>query len=106
MHLIKRSLFQNITKYFFFLPICIAAIFTSCKKLVQIPPPVSSITTSQVFADSADATAAISGIYSSLINTEGTISVGSGSISIDCGTSADELVPFVQGSGDPTDTYR
>lgn len=77
---------------------------TSCKKLVQINPPVSTITTSQVFLDSADATSAIAGIYSNFVYSGGTgIAFGNGSLSIFTGASADELLPF-NSSGDQIST--
>jgi hypothetical protein len=72
----------------------LVACFFSCKKEIQIGPPVRTITTSQVFADSADAVAAISGIYSSMINTGGSLGFGDGEITAYCGGSADELVQF------------
>ena len=68
--------------------------FTSCKKLVQIPPPPSTITTSQVFADSADANAAILGIYNAIVNTTTATYFGNGALSIYCGLSSDELINF------------
>lgn len=75
--------------------VMIAGGFASCKKLVQIPPPANSITTSQVFADSADATAAIDGIYGAMINTQTQESFGDGLLTLFCGMSADELEEFL-----------
>lgn len=63
----------------------------ACTKLVQIKPPSSTITTGQVFADSADANAAILGIYSNMLNIN---DVTRGFGAIYCGMSADELKPF------------
>ena len=66
-----------------------------CNKMVQIDPPRNSITTPLVFADSADATGAILGIYTNFLNGgNGGISFGSGYFSIYCGLSADDLLPF------------
>lgn len=62
---------------------------TGCKKLIEIPPPVSTITTEQVFASPAEATAAMAGIYSELIS--GNASFASYSTTVFCGMSADEL---------------
>jgi hypothetical protein len=68
---------------------------TACKKLVDVPPPVSSITTEEVFADSADANSAILGIYTQLINASGgTPNFTSGALTLYAGASADELVPY------------
>ena len=63
-----------------------------CKKLVQIPPPTSTITTSQVFADSADAASALLGIYSTLAYTN--YGFANSSLTIYPGLSADELLSF------------
>lgn len=71
---------------------------SQCKKLVQIPPPNNSITTSQVFTDSADAAAAISGIYANIITQQGSLGLCNGAQTILCGLSADELVNFNSGS--------
>ena len=75
-----------------------AALLMSCNKLVQIPPPVNTITTSEVFADSSDATAAMLGIYTNVLyGPGGTFSFCNGSETILCGLSSDELVNFNTG---------
>jgi hypothetical protein len=72
----------------------------SCKKYVQIPPPVSSITTSEVFADSADANSGILGIYTQMINgSQGGFNLTNGALTFYGGSSSDELVPYYA-SGD------
>src|SRR6266576_5314738 len=65
---------------------------SSCKKLIEIKPPDSSITTGQVFADSIDANSAILGIYSNMIN-DGSIACGFETVY--SGMSADELLPLL-----------
>lgn len=68
----------------------------SCNKMVEIPAPVDTITTSQIFADSADAETAIAGLYSSLaFRGDG---FASRSLTTTLGMSADELLPFALGS--------
>lgn len=77
--------------------ICIGLFcFLSCTKLVEIDPPKNTITTSQVFSDSADAVSALLGVYSNLALTgAGSYNNFSNSgITIFCGMSADELFPF------------
>jgi len=74
----------------------------SCKKYVQIAPPTNTITTSQVFADSANALSALGGLYADMINT-GSVAFGDGFITVYCGASADELLPF-ESSGDQVST--
>lgn len=85
-------------------PSGITAIFililsVSCKKLVQIPPPSSTITTSQVFSSDNQANSAIAGIYSTMINGFN-LSFGNGGITLFAGMSADEFIPTDQTAGD------
>lgn len=61
---------------------------------MEINPPSNSITTSEVFDDSADANAAVSGIYSNMNNSSGNVSFGNGYISLLGAASADELLIF------------
>lgn len=66
----------------------------SCKKAVQIAPPTNSIVSSVVFLDSADANAAVLGIYATIFSqSSANISAGNGAITFYCGSSADELIP-------------
>ena len=69
-----------------------------CNKLVQIPEPVNTITTSEVFSTSAEARSAIAGIYSDMSWANGNLNYANGAITIFCGMSADELNNF----GGPT----
>jgi hypothetical protein len=80
-----------IIKYLFFC-ILLLLLEISCTKLVTIAPPVNSITTSEAFKDSANASSAIMGIYSSMIN--GPLTLMNGALSVHLGESADELTPF------------
>lgn len=72
------------------------ACILSCKKLVQISPPVSSITTTEVFSDSADAASAILGVYSNMayngIGSDGNFANAGATTYY--GLSADELLKF------------
>lgn len=78
--------------------------FMACKKLIEIPPPVSSITSSQVFERNEQAVMAVSGIYYNLINSSQ--SFASYSMSAFAGMSADELKIFSQGFADRVDFER
>ncbi len=80
---------------------------TSCKKLVQVDPPINSIITQQVFADSADATAAVIGMYAKLAKNYTTLTTGSispgigfqtGGITLYTSLAADELYANVANS--------
>ena len=87
----------------------------ACKKLVQIDPPIDSITSSQVFADSANAVSALANIYSNLeySSNDGLgVGIGSGAVTMFCGMSADELLPLISGGDqfstntlDPSNNY-
>lgn len=73
--------------------LCLLAVLAmaSCRKFIEIPPPSNSIVTSQIFADSADATAAINGIYINMMNRSGSSNISNSGTSIYGGLSADEL---------------
>ena len=79
--------------YRIFFPLFIAIMSSNCKKLVEIDPPKSTITTTQVFATDAEATAAISGVYFKMINNY-SHSMFNGGITIACGLSSDELLLY------------
>jgi hypothetical protein len=62
----------------------------ACKKFVQVQPPSNAIITSEVFADSADATAGITGIYINMWN-RGSATMGNSGVDLYAGTSSDEM---------------
>jgi hypothetical protein len=68
-----------------------------CKKLVNIPPPVNSVTTSQVFSTDQEATEAMDGVYNGMIN-GGNIYAFKDGITIYCGASSDELSFYTNGN--------
>lgn len=68
--------------------------FTACRKIINIPPPTNSITTSQVFSTNEQATSATAGIYYQMINSDQCIF--NSSLTICAGMSADELIVFNQ----------
>src|ERR1700733_2287881 len=70
-------------------------LFFGCNKLVHIPPPSNSITTGEVFADSADASAAILGVYTKLADTRTILGFAQGNMTVCGGLSSDELVDFL-----------
>lgn len=56
-------------KYYFFIFFALLLCATGgCKKLIEIDPPKSSITTEQLFSDNTQAEWAVAGIYSKMIN--------------------------------------
>ena len=66
-------------------------LFGSCKKFIEAPPPTNFLAPSQVFADSAGATAAITGVYINMWDLGNTPAFGNGGIDIYTGTSSDEM---------------
>jgi len=69
-----------------------AFLTTGCKKLVEVPPPVTQLVTSSVFNNNYTATAALTDIYS---NMDGE-SLG---MEVYTGWSGDELIDYSGGSG-------
>lgn len=67
----------------------------SCKKFVQISPAPSTLVGTQIFADSADATAAVVGIYSQLNVGGNSYSIGNGAMTFYTALSSDELIPNI-----------
>lgn len=75
---------------------------SGCNKLVQIPEPVNTITTSETFHTDANATSALVGIYNDLISggAGNNFSYGNGLLTYLGGLSADEMRIFDQGNTD------
>jgi starch-binding outer membrane protein, SusD/RagB family len=89
----KRSL-HKIVYYPQLLIACgllVSVIFCSCKKFVSVPPPASQLVSSSVFENDATANAAVAGIYSQMMQSNGFISGTSGSILALTGLYSDEL---------------
>jgi hypothetical protein len=86
-----KSQIKNIILYLILY--CTLCCLFSCKKLVDIPPPVSTITTSQVFATDDQAESAMAGIYYGMINSVNP-SPFCGGVTINAGMSADEFICF------------
>lgn len=62
---------------------------SSCKKLVNIPEPKNTVTTNETFNTSANATSAVTAIYSKMSSS--TLSYSNGATTIYAGLAADEL---------------
>lgn len=77
----------------------------SCKKLVTVAPPTTSIVSATAFSTDASASAAITGIYSRMMagnNSTGFASGGQASVSFCGALAADELVNYPQGPTSPS----
>ena len=77
----------------------LSGLFSSCRKMLEIAPPITSITTEEMFADNIQAERAIAGIYSKMVNGSNPAAVrqitdkdfASGLSTIMAALSADEL---------------
>ena len=75
---------------------------TSCKKLIEIPPPKNTIGTHQVFQNESQAEGAMSGLYTRMINADdinqqyatGRRNFSAGLVTYITGLSADEFIPY------------
>jgi len=72
-----------------FFPLFMLIYLTGCTKLIKIPPPAGTISTSQVFSTNEQATSAMSGIYFNMVTQNR--SIFNTGLSAFCGLSADEL---------------
>lgn len=78
--------------------------YFSCKKFVEIPLPKNQLLSSAVFADSANATNAVIGIYINMIQAV-SLNMASGGLTLYPALSADELYP-TNNVTDENDFYR
>lgn len=76
-------------------------LFASCKKYLDIAPPISTLTTAEIFDNNTQAEWAIAGLYSRMINGveqrsvsgAAQVNFGAGLATLAAGFSADELLP-------------
>src|ERR1700744_1681683 len=80
--------------------ICCLSVLGACRKFIQIPPSPGTITTSQLFADSTDALAALTGIYVNVFANTNSLNAGSGFMTLYPGMAADEMEPPFPGPGE------
>ncbi|BAV05394.1 SusD family protein [Filimonas lacunae] len=86
-----QYLHQNISRKAIAVCAAIALLAASCKKFSDIPSSPDTISPAQVFADSADATAAITGIYIGMIGqSSSSLSIGNEASGTFAGMVADE----------------
>ncbi|HEY9262723.1 RagB/SusD family nutrient uptake outer membrane protein [Chitinophaga sp.] len=75
---------------------------TACKKLIEIDPPIDTVSTTTVFNDPVKANSALAAIYYTLMSNGGSPSFSSGSMTVYGGMMADELFPYA-GASNPLD---
>ena len=86
----KGQILRNIIGYIF---LCLLSF--DCNKLVHVPNPINSVTTTEVFSSDATATAAMLGIYSYMISTP---AFSNSLTTVYLGESADELIDELPGN--------
>ncbi|WP_164735247.1 RagB/SusD family nutrient uptake outer membrane protein [Pseudoflavitalea rhizosphaerae] len=90
-------------------------LFSSCKKLLEVAPPIDSLTTTEIFSTNKQAEWAIASIYSKMINggenyiqiadiAERSFSAGLSTIM--GGLSADEMIPATIDAGSSTAAFQ
>lgn len=97
-----KANYQYTSKLLLALAIFMSQLFLSCRKFVDINPPVTQIQTSQIFENDQSANSAIAGLYNRLIINNSLII--NGGVTKYCGLSADELLNT--NSPDPDDEFR
>lgn len=85
-----KKTFVSIAWFLFFLTM------PSCKKFVLIPPPVNQVTNQTLFTSDATATAAVTGMYSQMMNDPSQFT--NGFVTFYAGMAADELSYNLPGS--------
>lgn len=96
---------KQITKHIFpvrFIFLLLLVCTSSCKKLIEVEPPVTQLETKQIFQNDQSAVAAVSGMYRQMLLTASIIT--NGGITRFCGLSADELINTT--SPDADDEFR
>lgn len=91
----------------------LTAMLGSCKKLLEVDPPIDTMTTKEVFSNNKQAEWAVSSIYSKMINGENPASYSAvpvewfaaGLSTLQGGLSADELVALQGTIADDPDVY-
>lgn len=73
--------------------LCLGILFQSCKKFLNIDPPISSIEQDLVFQNNPQATSAVVGMYSSM-NSNGFASGTTTSVTFYAGMSSDDLIGY------------
>lgn len=89
----KKSYLQKILLPIFCFLLCV--VIGSCRKLIEIGEPTSTIPTSKVFSSDDIATQALAGVYYRMVNNTEPL-LNTGGMTIYCGLSADELVLYDQ----------
>jgi len=79
--------------------ICVTAFYfmsglICCNKIVSVPEPINTITTTETFSTEANATSAVANIYSDMSYENNSARYGNGRTTIYAGMSADELSNF------------
>lgn len=71
----------------------VLVLLVSCKKMIEIDPPKNQLVTEVVFADSADATSAVIGMYAAIMQFSTSMNAMSGATTVYTGLASDEIYP-------------
>jgi|SRR6218665_286044 len=86
--------FENLRARLFILVLLVfLLLFCSCKKIIDIPEPSSTITTAKVFSTETEAKAAMAGVYYYMVNNNSP-NLCTGGMTIYAGLSSDELALY------------
>ncbi|WP_126248073.1 RagB/SusD family nutrient uptake outer membrane protein [Chitinophaga rhizosphaerae] len=88
----KDIVIQTKFKNILIILIVVMLIESGCTKLIEIPPPLDTITTGEAFEDSANAVSSVSGIYGMINNTGTTPEFSNGLLAEVLGLYTDESV--------------
>ncbi|SHN45536.1 RagB/SusD family nutrient uptake outer membrane protein [Chitinophaga sp. CF418] len=64
-----KKIYYSSSRWLILIALCYSFQFTSCKKFIEVDPPVTSVTDGNVFLGDATAAAAITSIYAQMVNT-------------------------------------
>lgn len=95
--------FQQINKPIIFICALLSLTSVSCKKLVEIPPPIDTITTGEIFSTEPQAEGAMAGVYNNMIHGAdpqfiewaGTNTFSAGLVTIAGGLSSGEMYHYM-----------
>ncbi|MBO9572064.1 MAG: RagB/SusD family nutrient uptake outer membrane protein, partial [Chitinophagaceae bacterium] len=108
-YLNKKALFQIESKSivaFLLFSTVLVTLQTSCRKLVDIPPPINSITDEAAYSTDISAAAVFTGFYAGMSRPEGGGFIGIDGIPVYTGLSADELFLSTAGGATHASIFR
>lgn len=81
-------------RYSCYIIVSLALVLSSCKKLVESPPPTTSLSSDNIYQNDATAISVLTGIYASIAEASSTKNVIISGISVSTALAADELTLY------------